>query len=78
MTQMTDGGLGRVSERIAGAVGSGIGAARHAARRAGNAADELIYNTSRSVKRHPARTLLTSFGMAFAAGLLVGRGLRHR
>lgn len=77
MTQIIDGGLERVSDRIAGAVGSGIGAARHAARRAGNAADEFLYNTSRSIKRHPARSLLTSFGVAFAVGLLVGRGRRH-
>lgn len=77
MTQLLDGGLERMSERVAGAFGSGIGAARHTARRAGNAADDLMYNTSRSIKRHPARSLLTSFGVAFATGLLVGRAIRH-
>lgn len=77
MTQLLDGGLERMSERVAGAFGSGIGAARHTVRRAGSAADDLVYNTSRTIKRHPARSMLASFGVAFAAGMLLGRGIRR-
>lgn len=78
MAQMINGGIGRMSERIADAVGGSLGAARHAARRAENAAGDLLYSTSRSVKRHPARTLLTGIGMAFAAGIVLGRVMRRR
>lgn len=72
MLQMIDGGIGRMSDRIAGAVGESIGAARHAARRMENAAEDLRYCTSRSIKRHPARTVLASVGVAFAAGMALG------
>jgi hypothetical protein len=68
---------GRMSERIADAFGDSLGAARHAARRAENAAGDLLYSTSRSIKRHPGRTVLTSVGVAFAAGMLVGRICRR-
>lgn len=78
MPQVIDGGLERMSERVAEAVGSSIGAARHAARRAENAANDLLYTTSRTIKRHPAKAVLTSFGVAFAAGMLVGRLFRRR
>ena len=78
MAQIINGGLARASDRIAGAVGGGIGVAKHAARRAEDAAGDLLYSTSRSIKRHPARAVLASFGVAFAAGLLVGRTLRRR
>lgn len=78
MTQLLDGRLQRVSERIAGAVGTGFDTARHTARRAGSAADDLVYNTSKNIKRHPARSMLASFGVALAAGMLIGRGIGHR
>jgi hypothetical protein len=76
--QMINGGIQRMSNQIANAVGGSIGAARHAAHRAEDAASDLLYSTSRSIRRHPARAVLTSFGVAFAAGLLAGRVMRRR
>lgn len=78
MAQVINGGLERVSERVSDAVENGIGVAKHAARRAENAASDLLYNTSRTIKRHPGRAMLTSFGVAFAVGMLVGRFVRRR
>lgn len=75
---MIDGGIERMSDRIADAVGGSIGAARHAAHRAENAAEDVLYNTSRKIRQHPAKAVLTSFGLAFAVGMLVGRATRHR
>lgn len=78
MPQTINGTLGKVSERIADAVGGTLGAARHTVHQAEHAAGELIYDASRNIRRHPLRVVMTSIGVAFAAGMLLGRVGRRR
>ncbi len=78
MPETINATLGKVSERIADAVGGTLGAARQTVRRAEHAAGELIYDASRNIRRHPMRVVMTSVGVAFAVGMLVGRFGRRR
>lgn len=68
----------KTGERLADVIEDGSHAARHAARRVTNAADDLVEGTTRTIKKHPLATVTAAFAVAFASGMLVGRFARRR
>lgn len=68
----------KTGDKIAGVIEDGSVAARHAARRVGNAADELVEGTTRTIRKHPLAIVASAFAVAFASGMLVGRFARRR
>jgi ElaB/YqjD/DUF883 family membrane-anchored ribosome-binding protein len=78
MVQAINETLGNAGGKITDAVGSGIEAARHMARRAGNAAEDALDDTRHTIRRRPVQIVLAGVGVGFIAGILVARALRRR
>lgn len=63
----------KTGEQLADVLEDGAAAARRAARRVNNAAEDLVDNTSHTIKRHPLAVVGAAIAVAFASGMLVGR-----
>ena len=60
------------TKKAAEALKEGIGTAKRVVRQGGEVAEELYQSSARQIRRHPAGTVVTTFVVAFGAGLLVG------
>jgi F0F1-type ATP synthase assembly protein I len=60
--------LTRATSAMADAVDEGVSVIKHAVKRSGDAAEELMDDTTQRVKRHPIETVAATF----TAGVLVG------
>jgi hypothetical protein len=67
----------RATSAVADAIEDGVGVARRAAKKGGDAAEEFLDDTTQRAQRHLALTVATTFAVAFTAGALVGRMLRR-
>lgn len=63
----------KTEAQVADAIEDGTAAAKRAARRVSNAAEDLVDDTTRAIKRHPLSIVAAAFAIAFASGMLVGR-----
>lgn len=68
----------RTGEQLADAFEGGAAAAKKAARRVSDAAEDLANGTGRTIKRHPVATAATVCAIAFASGILLGRRTNGR
>ena len=78
--QVTDSArqASRATNAIADAIEDGVGVVRRAARQGGDAAEELLNDTSQRIQRHPALTVATTFAVGLAAGTVIGWMMRRR
>lgn len=60
--------LTRATSAMADALDEGVNVIKHAVKRSGDVAEELMDDTTQRVKRHPVETMV----MTFTLGVLVG------
>lgn len=68
----------RAASAIADAVEDGVGVVRRAAKQGGDAAEELLNDTTQRIQRHPVITVAATFAIGVAAGTLIGWLLKRR
>lgn len=67
----------RTASAVADALEDSVLAAKRAARDGADAATELLYNTKRSLHRHPLETVAAIFAAGIAAGTAIGWMLKR-
>jgi hypothetical protein len=68
----------RATSAVADAIEDGVGVMRRAAKQGGDAAEELLNDTSQRIQRHPALTVAATFAVGFAAGAFLGLIIKRR
>ena len=68
----------RATNAVADAIKDGVGVVRRAAKRGGDAAEELLDDTTQRIQRHPALTIATTFAAGFTAGAIVVLMMKRR
>jgi len=72
----------RKASRAASAIGDafedGVGVAQRAAKQGGDAAEEFLDDTTKRLQRHPVETVVTTFAVGVAVGIVIGWILRRR
>jgi ElaB/YqjD/DUF883 family membrane-anchored ribosome-binding protein len=68
----------RAAAAVADALEDGVGAARRVAKQGGDAAEEFIDDTSKRLQRHPVETIVTTFAVGIALGVLIGWMAKRR
>ena len=68
----------RATNAVADAFEEGVAAVRHVAKQGGDAAEELLSDTTQRIQRQPVLAVTTTFAAAFAAGVLVGWMIKRR
>jgi ElaB/YqjD/DUF883 family membrane-anchored ribosome-binding protein len=68
----------RATSAVAEAIEDGVGVVRRAAKGGGDAAEELLDDTTQRIQRHPVLTVATTFAFGFTAGALIGWMMRRR
>jgi hypothetical protein len=63
---------------IADAIEDGIRVVRHAAKQGGDAAEELLDDTTQRLQRHFVLTVATTFAVGVTAGALIGWMIKRR
>jgi hypothetical protein len=63
---------------IADAIEDGVGVVRRASKQSGDAAEEILNDTTQRLQRHPLLTVATTFAAGVAAGTLIGWTLKRR
>jgi len=63
---------------IADALEDGVRVVRRAAKQGGDAAEEILNDTTERMQRNPLLTVATSFAVGITAGTLIGWMLRRR
>jgi len=63
----------KTGEQLADVLEDGANVAKRAARRVSNATEDLVDNSTRTIKRHPLAVVGAAIAVAFASGMLVGR-----
>jgi ElaB/YqjD/DUF883 family membrane-anchored ribosome-binding protein len=67
----------RPTRAITEAIQDGIGVVRRAAQQGGDAAEEILTNTTQRIKRNPVLTVVTTFAAGFVAGTLIGWAVKR-
>jgi ElaB/YqjD/DUF883 family membrane-anchored ribosome-binding protein len=70
--------VSRATSAIADAIDDGVGVVRRAAKQGGDAAEELLNDTTQRIQRHPVLTVATSFAIGVTAGTLIGWMMRRK
>ena len=68
----------RATSAVADAFEDGVDAARRAAKQGGDAAEELLNDTTKRLQRHPVETVVATFAIGVAAGILIGWMVKRR
>jgi ElaB/YqjD/DUF883 family membrane-anchored ribosome-binding protein len=68
----------RVASAAVYAIEDRVGAARRAAKQGRDAAAELLDDTKRRMKRHLTETVVTTFAMGIAVGIVIGWMIKRR
>jgi len=68
----------RATSAVADAIEDGVGVMRRAAKQGGDAAEELLNDTTQRIQRHPALTVAATFAVGFAAGAFLGLIIKRR
>ncbi|MGO9518996.1 MAG: hypothetical protein ACLPND_18345 [Candidatus Korobacteraceae bacterium] len=63
---------------VADALEDGVGAARRVAKQGGDAAEELLDDTTKRLQRHPIETVVVTFAIGVAAGIAIGWMMKRR
>jgi hypothetical protein len=63
---------------VADAFEDGVGAARRVAKQGGDAAEELLDDTTKRLQRHPVETIVGTFAVGVAAGIAIGWMIKRR
>jgi ElaB/YqjD/DUF883 family membrane-anchored ribosome-binding protein len=66
------------SSVIADAIDDGVRVMRRAAKQGGDAAEEILNDTTERIQRNPVLTVATSFAVGITAGTLIGWMMRRR
>ena len=70
--------LSRATSAMADAIDEGVGVIKRAVKRSGDAAEELMDDTTQRVKRHPAETLAATLALGLLVGAFIGWMARRR
>jgi hypothetical protein len=70
--------LTRATSAMADAIDEGVGVIKHAVKRSGDVAEELMDDTTQRVKRHPIETMAATFVAGAIVGGLIGWGMSRR
>ena len=68
----------RATSAVADAIEDGLGAARRVAKQGGDAAEELLDDTTKRLQRHPIETIVGAFAVGIAAGIAIGWTMKRR
>jgi hypothetical protein len=68
----------RATSAIADAIEDGVGVVRRAAKQGGDAAEELLDDTTQRFQRHFVLTVATTFAVGVTAGALIGWIVKRR
>ena len=68
----------RLTSAMADVVEEGLGHARHLAKQAGEAAEEILDDTTKRLERHPTETVVGSLVAGIAIGIVVGWFISRR
>ena len=68
----------RATSAVADAIEDGVEAARRVAKQGGDAAEEFIDDTTKRLQRHPVETIVTTFAVGIATGILIGWMIKRR
>ncbi len=64
--------LTRVTSAMADAIDEGTNVIKHAIKRSGDVAEELLDDTTQRVKRHPVETMAATFTLGVVVGGFLG------
>lgn len=64
--------LTKATSAMADAIDESVGVIKHAVKRSGDAAEELLDDTTQRVKRHPIETMAATFAVGVLVGSFVG------
>ena len=62
----------RATSAVADAFDDGVAAARRVAKQSGDAAEKFMDDTTKRLQRHPVETMVVTFAMGIAAGVVIG------
>lgn len=68
----------RATCAVADAIGNGFGAVKRAAKQGGDAAEEVLNDTSLRLQRHLMLTVATTFAAGVTAGTVIGWMIKRR
>lgn len=68
----------RATSAIADAIEDGVEAARGVAKQGGDAAEELLDETTKRLQRHPIETIVVAFAIGVSAGIAIGWMMKRR
>ena len=64
--------LTRATSAMADAVDEGVGVIKHAVKRSGDVAEEILDDATQRVKRHPVESMAATFTLGVIAGGIIG------
>ena len=70
--------LTRATSAMADVIDEGVGVIKHAVKRSGDAAEELMDDAKQRVKRHPTATMATTFTLGVIVGGIMGWAVSRR
>ena len=70
--------LTRATAAMADVIDEGVGVIKHAVKRSGDAAEELMDDATQRVKRHPTATMATTFTLGVIVGGIIGWAVSRR
>jgi hypothetical protein len=70
--------LTRAASAMADAIDEGVGLIKHAVKRSGDVAEELMDDTTQRVKRHPMETMVATFTLGVVVGGIIGWAVSRR
>jgi ElaB/YqjD/DUF883 family membrane-anchored ribosome-binding protein len=68
----------RATSAVADAIEDGVGVARRAAKQGGDAAEELLNDTTQRIQRHPMLTVATTLAIGVTVGTMIGWMMKRR
>jgi len=68
----------RATSAIADAIEDGVGVVRRAAKQGGDAAEEILNDTTERLQRHLVLTVATTFAVGVTVGTLIGWMLKRK
>jgi ElaB/YqjD/DUF883 family membrane-anchored ribosome-binding protein len=68
----------RATSAVADAIEDGVGVVRRAAKQGGDAAEEVLNDTTQRIQRHPMLTVATILAIGVTVGTLIGWMMKRR
>jgi ElaB/YqjD/DUF883 family membrane-anchored ribosome-binding protein len=68
----------RATSAVADAIEDGVGVVRRAAKQGGDAAEEVLNDTTQRIQRHPMLTVATTLAIGVTVGTLIGWMMKRR